>query len=129
MTLGSIQPLAEMSTRNLPAGKGRSAGKTDNLAATCEPIVEKMWEPRRLTTLWASTTCYRDSLTFFSSGFSWQIRRRNRPLYMIIQNNMADAPWGMEVHRPTSAGSICEVFRHDNTGCPKSEVFNRDFYF
>jgi hypothetical protein len=25
-----------------------------------------MWEPRRLTTLWASTACYRDSLTFFT---------------------------------------------------------------
>jgi hypothetical protein len=23
-----------------------------------------MWEPRRLTTLWASTACYRDSLFF-----------------------------------------------------------------
>jgi hypothetical protein len=24
-----------------------------------------MWEPRRLTNLWASTACYRDSFTFF----------------------------------------------------------------
>jgi hypothetical protein len=24
-----------------------------------------MWEPRRLTTLWASTACYRDSVTSF----------------------------------------------------------------
>jgi hypothetical protein len=24
-----------------------------------------MWEPRRLTTLWASTTCYRASFTFY----------------------------------------------------------------
>jgi hypothetical protein len=24
-----------------------------------------MWEPRRLTTLWASTACYRDSFTFY----------------------------------------------------------------
>jgi hypothetical protein len=24
-----------------------------------------MWEPRRLTTLYASTTCYGDSFTFF----------------------------------------------------------------
>jgi hypothetical protein len=24
-----------------------------------------MWEPRRLTTVWASTACYRDSFTFF----------------------------------------------------------------
>jgi hypothetical protein len=29
-------------------------------------ICEKMWEPRRLTTLWASRACYRDSFTFSS---------------------------------------------------------------
>jgi hypothetical protein len=27
-----------------------------------------MWEPRRLTTLWTSTACYRDRLTFFRKG-------------------------------------------------------------
>jgi hypothetical protein len=43
---------------------GRQARKTDNLTAICEPIVYKMWEPRRLTTLWASTACYRDGFTF-----------------------------------------------------------------
>jgi hypothetical protein len=25
-----------------------------------------MWEPRPLTTLWASTACYKDNFTFFS---------------------------------------------------------------
>jgi hypothetical protein len=35
------------------------------LTAIFEPIVWKMWEPRRLTTLWASTTCYRENFTFF----------------------------------------------------------------
>jgi hypothetical protein len=44
--------------------KRRPAHKAD-LTAICEPIVYKMWEPRRLTTLWASTACYRDSFTFF----------------------------------------------------------------
>jgi hypothetical protein len=39
MALGSTQPLAEMSTRNLPGGKGRPARKADNLTAICEPIV------------------------------------------------------------------------------------------
>jgi hypothetical protein len=39
MALGSTQPLTEMSTRNLPAGKGRPARGTDNLTAICEPIV------------------------------------------------------------------------------------------
>jgi hypothetical protein len=48
MALGSTQPLTEMSTRNLPRGKGRPAPKADNLAVICESIVEKMCEPRRL---------------------------------------------------------------------------------
>jgi hypothetical protein len=39
MALGSTQPLAEMSTRNLPGGKGQPARKADNLTAICEPIV------------------------------------------------------------------------------------------
>jgi hypothetical protein len=39
MTLGSTQPLTEMSTRNLPGGEGRPARKTDNLTAICAPTV------------------------------------------------------------------------------------------
>jgi hypothetical protein len=39
MDLGSIQPLTEMSTRNLPGGKNRQARRADNLAAICEPNV------------------------------------------------------------------------------------------
>jgi hypothetical protein len=65
MALGSNQPLTEMSPRNLPEGKGRPALKADNLTAICEPLVLKMWEPRRLTTLWASKDCCRPSFTFY----------------------------------------------------------------
>jgi hypothetical protein len=36
---GSTQPLTEMSTRNLPGGKGQPARKADNLTAIYEPIV------------------------------------------------------------------------------------------
>jgi hypothetical protein len=39
MALGSTQALIEMSTSNLPGGKGRPARKADNLAAICELIV------------------------------------------------------------------------------------------
>jgi hypothetical protein len=39
MTLGPTQPLTEISTRNLPGGKGRLARKADNLNAICEPTV------------------------------------------------------------------------------------------
>jgi hypothetical protein len=60
---GVTQPLTEMSTRNLSGGKGRPVRKADNLTATCEPTLEKMLEPRRLTTLWAFMACYRDRFT------------------------------------------------------------------
>jgi hypothetical protein len=50
MVLGSTQPLTEMSTRNLPGGKGRPARRADNLSAICEPIVKKMWVPPRPVT-------------------------------------------------------------------------------
>jgi hypothetical protein len=39
MALGSTQPLTEMSTMNLPGGKGRPARKGDNLTSICEPVV------------------------------------------------------------------------------------------
>jgi hypothetical protein len=39
MALGSTQPLTEMSTRNLPGGKGRPVREADNLTAICKPIV------------------------------------------------------------------------------------------
>jgi hypothetical protein len=76
MALGSIQPLTEMSTGNLPGGKGRPTCKAENLTAVCEPIVEKMLELRRLTNVWASTACYRDSFTFLPT----YIRR-----YLLVQ--------------------------------------------
>jgi hypothetical protein len=69
MALGSTQPLTEMSTRNFLVDKGRRAARNvDNLTAICEQTVQKMWEPRRLTTLWAFTACYRDS--FILHAFS-----------------------------------------------------------
>jgi hypothetical protein len=39
MSLGSTQPLSEISTMNLPGGKRWPAHKVDNLIAICEPIV------------------------------------------------------------------------------------------
>jgi hypothetical protein len=39
MALGSTQPITEMTTRNLPGGKGRPVRKADNFAAICEPTV------------------------------------------------------------------------------------------
>jgi hypothetical protein len=51
MALGSIQPLTEMSTRHFPGGELRPARKADNFTAICEPIVWKMQEHQRVTTL------------------------------------------------------------------------------
>jgi hypothetical protein len=45
-------------------GKGRPARKTDNLTAIHEPTIYKICEPRRPTTQWAPTTCYKESFTF-----------------------------------------------------------------
>jgi hypothetical protein len=57
MALGSTQSLTDMSTRNLPGGKGRPARKGDNLTANCEP--------QRLTTLLASTAGYGDNFALY----------------------------------------------------------------
>jgi hypothetical protein len=65
MALGSTQTLTEMSTRNLLVRKERPACKAD-LTAICDPIVYKVWKPRRPTTLWAFTACYRDNFAFFT---------------------------------------------------------------
>jgi hypothetical protein len=60
----------EMSTRNHSGGRGRLARKADNLTAICEPIGQKMWEHRCLTTVWASTASYRDSFTDMAVGWT-----------------------------------------------------------
>jgi hypothetical protein len=39
MALGSTLRLTEMSTKNLPEGKGLLARKADNLTDICEPTV------------------------------------------------------------------------------------------
>jgi hypothetical protein len=60
MALGWTQPLTEMSTRNLPCGKGWPVCKADNLTILCYLIVYKMWYPWHVTTLWTPM----DNFTF-----------------------------------------------------------------
>jgi hypothetical protein len=55
---GGLKPVTTMSITNPPGGKVRPARRADNLTAICEPPVHKMWVPRSLTNLWASTACY-----------------------------------------------------------------------
>jgi hypothetical protein len=62
IALGSTQPLTEMSTRNLPGGKMRPARRADKLAAIWAEHL-KMWEPKTLATLRASTACTRINLS------------------------------------------------------------------
>jgi hypothetical protein len=79
MALEATQPLTEMSTRNLPGGKGRPARKADNLTAICETIVYKMWEPRRLMGLHG---LLRNSFTFYLLPHtSWCGDHAHRQIY------------------------------------------------
>jgi hypothetical protein len=60
----SIQPVTEMSTRDLPGVKVRPVREADNLPAICEPIVELMWDPGHLATLYANSSYYGDGFPF-----------------------------------------------------------------
>jgi hypothetical protein len=64
--LGLTKPLTEMTTRNLPGGKGRPMHKADTLTAICEPIVYRKSGNLDVLTLWASTACFRDSFLIIS---------------------------------------------------------------
>jgi hypothetical protein len=81
MALGSTQPLTEMNIRNLPGDTERPARKADNFTVICGPIVWKMWEPRRLTTLWPSMASYRDSFTLLYFTFSFNPKCEHIFLY------------------------------------------------
>jgi hypothetical protein len=70
MALGSTQSLAEMSTRTLLGDKMLPGRKADDLIAICEPIALKMWKPRRLITLWASTAVTGIALSFMHKLFT-----------------------------------------------------------
>jgi hypothetical protein len=68
MAPGSIQPLTEMSTRNLPEGIKLLARRADNLA-TIWAECPKMWEPQSLASLRASAACTGITLPYtFSYG-------------------------------------------------------------
>jgi hypothetical protein len=60
MALDFAQPLTAISTRNRPGSRERPARKADSLTAMCDPLVDKIWERLRSTTLWGSTAYYRN---------------------------------------------------------------------
>jgi hypothetical protein len=92
MTLGSTQPLTEMSTRNLPGGKGRPARKADNLTVICEPIVYRKC---------GSLTCLHDLL----QGLSHRVL----PLRFSLE---VAGPYGLhtEISQYFSLAHRCEAF-------------------
>jgi hypothetical protein len=67
MAIGLTQLLTELSIKNLPAGKALPACKLTISPPLSKPIVQKMWDPRSLTTLRTSTACYRNSFVFYSA--------------------------------------------------------------
>jgi hypothetical protein len=65
--LGSTERLTEMSTRNLHRGKCAADMQGWQPYRHLWTDCLEMWKPRRLTTLWASTACYRSIFTFFTT--------------------------------------------------------------
>jgi hypothetical protein len=65
-----------------------------------------MWEPRCLTTLWASTACYRDNLTLFLLFFYF--------LFCLFYLNTAY--YAYEFRHNDFSSLIDEVFNIPNIG-------------
>jgi hypothetical protein len=92
-----------------------------------------MWEPRRLTTLWASTACYRDSIfithlrlvllelclrfptKIFNVLFShaWYMPHRSHPLWYVHSNTISRTVCFCKVRGCIAAPWRCEA-RHRN---------------
>jgi hypothetical protein len=85
VALGWSQHLKELSAKFLPGSKGLSAHKA-HLTAICEPIVRKMWERRRLTTLPASAACYVDRQPVISVLYSIEV-------YLCYSLQTKQIPW------------------------------------
>jgi hypothetical protein len=81
---------------------GRPARKADNLTAICEPIVRKMWEPRRLINLWASASHYRDSFLYLTE--LWALTESASENINRNRHETFQACGSVYVHQNTSFG-------------------------
>jgi hypothetical protein len=103
-----------------------------------------MWEPRRLTTLWASTACYTDSFTFFSwygvilggniVGSIVRAQCRVKQGFRILQVNnfLRDRCWTKEISKMTVlteevvtafGSSVCDARKYNARWHKVPEVF------
>jgi hypothetical protein len=69
MTLGLTQPLTEISTRNFPGGKWWPVHRTDNIPPSVSGLSRKCGN-LNISTIWASTSCYRDTTVFLQNKSS-----------------------------------------------------------
>jgi hypothetical protein len=71
-----------------------------------------MWEPRHLTTLWASTACYRDSFTFLllftpccvTAQQTIMLSRDGPSSYQVVIKNCSVCVFRSVAHRQESLG-------------------------
>jgi hypothetical protein len=103
--------LPRTSTKKSCWGKGRQAHKSDNLTAVCDATVCKMWEPRRLTTLWASTVCYKDS-SYFTATFVVHP-------HLVIMGIIHSLSWPMEIMQ----SQLAIMKKGNNLRCCKFSLY------
>jgi hypothetical protein len=69
-----------------------------------------MWEPRRLTTLWASTACYRNSFTFY---WAFRLCPSSGTVEAGKHNVLETGTQNYWVFRLFSLSGILEAGKHD----------------
>jgi hypothetical protein len=106
-----------MNTRNLPGGKGWPARKADNLTATCEPTVSKMWELRRLTKTWASMTGYRDGFYLPSTQYRLTYGQERDSAYQRSAVSCATTVARHGGHRSSTATAAAAQDQRTRTTC------------
>jgi hypothetical protein len=98
------------------------AHKADNLTAICEPTVLEKWKPRRLTALWASTACYRYSVTFYSKFYrlNWIWWRRMYSTRQISLNKVCPTAGLHDRSGSVNAGNSVTI--NAMISCPRNTL-------